>query len=106
MAQQGESGCSKAGGIGTRCCGYRNIYFHVGFRFSLALTVLQTKQRCKWQRGREKESQHILGNKMCLLDLAGLFLLQTQKYHFALRLTMKIPPRPWNKSKLQRKHSV
>lgn len=32
--------------------------FHVGFRFSLALTVLQTKQRCKWQRKGEGKSTH------------------------------------------------
>lgn len=80
--------------------------FHVGFWFSLALTVLQTKQCCEWQRKGEKESQHILGNKMCPLALDDFFLLQPHKYYFALRLTMNIISKPWNKLKLQRKLSV
>ena len=55
------------GGSGARCCGHRNIKFHVSSRFNLALTAIQTKQRCEWQRKGEEENQHILGNKMWLL---------------------------------------
>lgn len=51
-------------GTGIRCCGDRNINIHASIWFNLAMTVVQTKQRCEWQRKGEGESQHILGNEM------------------------------------------
>lgn len=58
------SRCSRVRGTGIRCCGDRNINIHASIWFNLAMTVVQTKQRCEWQRKGEGESQHILGNEM------------------------------------------
>lgn len=55
------------GDRGARCCGHKNIKFHVSLWFNLALTAIQTKQRCECQRKGEEKNQHIFGNKMWLL---------------------------------------